>query len=187
MKGRWLCVAIRKNLLLVWSVAGALLACQDRPEPPLVAYRGPVSETYGVTLITSDSGHKVIRLQTPLQLDMESGDRVFPKEVKLYFYDKNGLEHTWLRADSGRYVQQQNIYRVMGKVQIERRLTQEHLRTDLLNWNPETKKIYNDRPVTVQTPTQFIQGHSLQANQDFLKYSLKGIRRSRIQVQNLPE
>ncbi|PQA58209.1 LPS export ABC transporter periplasmic protein LptC [Siphonobacter curvatus] len=167
--------------------AFGLMACEEKQVVSSKPYTGPQQETYDVQVVYSDSGHKVIRMVTPVQLDLLTGDRIFPKEIRLYFYDKAGTEHTWLRADSGRYIRMQNLYRMIGHVKIENRIKQETLETDELFWSPDRKRIYTDRPVTSRTPTGVTNGTGLVATQDFKQYGLGKVRNSQMQVNDLPE
>lgn len=162
-------------------------SCEEKKEISQKVYNGPQQETYDIQMMYSDSGHKVIRMVTPVQLDMLNGDRIFKKEVRLYFYDKAGTEHTWLRADSGRYIRMQNLYRMIGNVRIENRVKQETLETDELFWSPDQKRIYTDRPVTSRTPTGVTHGTGLVATQDFKQYGLGKVRNSQMQVNDLPD
>ncbi|MFT4031582.1 MAG: LPS export ABC transporter periplasmic protein LptC [Siphonobacter sp.] len=163
-----------------------IMACEEKQEVSNAVYTGPLSETENIHMIYTDSARKVVRMVTPLQLDQLNGDRIFPKELKLYFYDKAGVEHTWLRADSGRYIRTHNLYRVMGHVRIENRIKHELLETDELFWKPDEKKIYNNRPVKSTTPTGVTQGFGLVANQDFTKYGIGRVRNSQVEVKDLP-
>lgn len=166
---------------------GLFVSCEKKQEVKDVMYTGPISESFDIRMVYSDSGRKVIRMETPVQRDLLNGDKVFPKEMKLFFYDKNGTEHTWLRADSARKINMQNLWHVMGHVRIENRLKQEVLETNELFWNPDTKKIYTDGDVTSRTPTGVTHGTGLVANQDFTKYGLGKVRNTQMQVENLPE
>ena len=54
---------------------------------------------------------------------------------------------TTLRSDSGRYDRAKDLYTVMGHVVVVNKQKQEKLQTSLLNWNPNTKKVFTDNKV----------------------------------------
>lgn len=67
------------------------------------------------------------------------------------------------------------MYRVIGNVKVVNTVKQERLLTDELTWNPNTKKIYTEKPVTVenQLSGEQLKGIGLDANQDFTQYSIR--------------
>jgi LPS export ABC transporter protein LptC len=150
-------------------------------------YKGPVSEVYGINMTYSDSAKLVVRMSTEAQLTMANEDKKYPKEVRVFFFDKFGNNTTKLRGDSAVYIKQTNLYRIMGRVQINNQVKNEVLETDELFWNPNSKKIYSDKPVDIKTPEQTIHGVGMDSNQDFTEYTIRRISNSQVSVKNLPQ
>ncbi len=78
-----------------------------------------------------------------------------------------------------------NIYHIMGRVLINNQIKHETLTTDELYWNPDTKKIYTDKPVDVKTPEQILHGIGMDSNQDFTEYTLRKVT-GVVSVKSLP-
>ena len=149
-------------------------------------YEGPLSEVYGINMTYSDSAKLVVRMSTEAQLTMQNEDKKYPKEVRIFFFDKLGNNTTKLRGDSAVYVKATNLYRIMGRVQINNQIKNEVLETDELFWNPDTKKIYSNKAVEIKTPDQTIHGIGMDSNQDFTQYTIRKISNSQVTVKNLP-
>ena len=149
-------------------------------------YEGPLSEVYGINMTYSDSAKLVVRMSTEAQLTMQNEDKKYPKEVRIFFFDKLGNNTTKLRGDSAVYVKATNLYRIMGRVQINNQVKNEVLETDELFWNPDTKKIYSNKAVEIKTPDQTIHGIGMDSNQDFTQYTIRKISNSQVTVKNLP-
>lgn len=150
-------------------------------------YKGPISEVYGINMTYSDSAKLVVRMSTEAQLTMANEDKKYPKEVRVFFFDKFGNNTTKLRGDSAVYIKQTNLYRIMGRVQVNNQVKNEVLETDELFWNPNSKKIYSNKPVDIKTPEQTIHGVGMDSNQDFTEYTIRRISNSQVSVKNLPQ
>lgn len=168
-------------------IALCLVACREEEKPMVKQeYKGPVSELYGVTLTYSDSAKLVVRMSTEAQLTLMSQDKVYPKEVRVFFFDKNGNNTTTLRGDSARFIKAKNQYHLMGRVLINNQVKHETLETDEIFWSPDTRKIYTDKVVDVKTPEQVLHGVGMDANQDFTEYTLRKVN-GVVSVNNLPK
>ncbi|RYF69441.1 MAG: LPS export ABC transporter periplasmic protein LptC, partial [Cytophagaceae bacterium] len=121
-----------------------LTSCEEDKKPvKAVAYNGPIEEINNVKLLYSESAMMRVKLTTERQLRFINEDRKYPKEVFIDFYDPTGSQIvTTLRSDSGKYDKAKDLYTVMGHVVVINKAKQEKLQTNLLNWNPNTKKVY---------------------------------------------
>ena len=173
--------------LSILYLALGFSSCKREEEKKKVqVYKGPLSELDSINMTFSDSARLVIRMTTAKQLALENEDRVYPKEVKLFFYDKLGNVTTNLRGDSARYFKSTNLYKIYKHVVIVNSLKGETLRTDELTWNPDKKKIYTDKPVDMQTPKETLHGTGMDANQDFSEYTVRNPR-GVVSVENIPQ
>ncbi|RYF61835.1 MAG: LPS export ABC transporter periplasmic protein LptC, partial [Cytophagaceae bacterium] len=103
--------------ILLGLIGSALLSCTEEPAAKKSKpYTGPLEEINDVQILYSEMGLLKVKMKTPLQYKYQSNDRVYPKTVNIEFYGPDQQVETTLRADSGRYVQAQNYYRVMGNV-----------------------------------------------------------------------
>ena len=179
----------RKNhFYLLLSISCLLLtSCEDDKKViKKEEYKGPISEVYGINMTYSDSAKLVVRMTTDVQLTMASEDKVFPKEIRVFFFDKFGNNTTKLRGDSARFIRAKNLYRIMGKVQIDNQVKHEILETPELFWSPDTKKIYTDKRVDIKTPDQVLHGMGMDSNQDFSDYTIRKVT-GVVSVKSLPQ
>ena len=178
----------RNHFYLLLSISCLLLtSCEDDKKViKKEEYKGPISEVYGINMTYSDSAKLVVRMTTDVQLTMASEDKVFPKEIRVFFFDKFGNNTTKLRGDSARFIRAKNLYRIMGKVQIDNQVKHEILETPELFWSPDTKKIYTDKRVDIKTPDQVLHGMGMDSNQDFTDYTIRKVT-GVVSVKSLPQ
>jgi len=172
-------------VFLLWPFSLFLFSCQEEI-PADVTYTGPVRETNNVTLLYSDSARLSVKMMTAREVVLASGDQLYPQQVNLFFYDKTGRETSTLRADSGRFLPQQTIYKVKGNVVVHNKVKNETLLTDELTWNPQTKLIYTDKPIKINRATEQLQGVGLTSSQDFSDYTIRQVTGT-VTVKDLPE
>ncbi|RRB07525.1 LPS export ABC transporter periplasmic protein LptC [Larkinella rosea] len=162
--------------LLASILALGLTGCKEesavkKTEP----YTGPLEEINDVRIHYSELGQLKVKMETPLQYKYQSSDRVYPKTVHIEFYGPDQQVETTLRADSGRYFQAQNYYRVMGNVVVVNKKKNEELYTPELNWNPTTKKVYTEKPVKIlsKKSNERLEGVGLDTDQSFSHYFIR--------------
>lgn len=181
------CYKIRFSRLLFPFSCLLLFSCEDdKKDIKREEYKGPISEVYGINMSYTDSAKLVVRMSTEAQLTMANEDKKYPKEVRVFFFDKLGNNTTKLRGDSAIYLKASNLYRVMGRVQINNQVKNETLETDELFWTPDTKKIYSNKPVDIKTPDQVIHGIGMDSNQDFTEYTIRKVT-GVVSVKSLPQ
>ena len=165
--------------LLYFALCITLFSCEEDKKPVRsVPYNGPIEEINNVKLLYSEAAMMRVKLTTARQLRFINDDRKYPREVLVDFYDPSGTQVvTTLRSDSGKYDKARDLYTVMGHVVVVNKAKQERLRTNLLNWNPNTKKVYTDQKVIVssQQTGERLYGIGLDANQDFSRYSVRKV------------
>ncbi len=157
-------------------LALGLLGCEKKEEAAApILYKGPLMETTNVETLVSDSARLQMRLTAPLQQDFENGDEVYPKSLKVTFYDKPGKQIVnTLEANYGKVEKNTQLYIMRGKVRVANVPQQQTLTTEELFYNKIKRKIYTDSAmfVRVQTPTEVLTGYGLEANEDFSRYSI---------------
>jgi LPS export ABC transporter protein LptC len=156
------------GLPALWSCA------EEKKKMEFLEYFGPILNIDNLAINYSDSGRVKVKLSTAKQLKFQNQDEIYPKAVYVNFLDKNGVEYSSLRGDSGRYVKDANLYIIKGNVFFNNRLLRQTMATEELFWNPVSKRIYSNKRVTIKTPRESITASGgLEANEDFSKYSLK--------------
>lgn len=175
---------LRIVFLFGWVVCS--LACSEAKKEENLVYKGSKSELSGIDMIYSDSARAIVRMVTESQITSPVEDRIYPKEMKLWFYDKLGNVTSIIRGDSAHYFRQTNSYKLMGHVVINNQLKGELINTDEFTWLPGEKRIFTERPVSIKTRTDIIHGVGLDAAQDFSTYSLRHVTNSVLTVDELP-
>ena len=174
------------RFLLLLLVSLLMFACKEKEKEVKQVYVGPQSELTGIDMLYSDSARAVLRMVTETQQTLMNDDRVYPKEMKLWFYDKLGNVTSEIRGDSAHYFKKDNSYRLMGHVLINNIQKGEIIKTPEFTWLPGEKRIFTDKPVTIKTRTDFVNGIGFDAAQDFSTYSLRRVTNSILTVDELP-
>lgn len=164
------------QLFLVLLVLGCW-GCEEEKstnKQPAI-YKGPIEEINNVQMLYSEAAVIKVKMNTAKQLRYLNDDRKYPNEVNILFYGPGAEVITTLRADSGRYDKGKDLYTLLGNVVVIKKQTQETLYTDELNWNPNTKKVYTEKPVrTISKLTgERLNGIGLDAAQDFSWYAIR--------------
>lgn len=60
-----------------------------------------------------------------------------------------------------------------GNVIVKNLAEGKSLKTEILNWNPLTEKVYTEENVTIQTPEDILWGKGLDADQRFEHYKIR--------------
>lgn len=170
--------SLRLPYSLSISVCALLLlaACEDEQAAKEgKPYTGPLEEISNVQVLYSEGGLLKVKMKTPRQLKYQNNDRVYPKQVNIEFFGPDQQVVTTLRADSGRFMSDKNLYKVMGNVVVVNKQKNEELRTDELNWNPQTKKVYTEKRVNIllKNTGERLTGDGLDSNQDFSEYAIR--------------
>ena len=158
-------------------VAAALVAfsgCEEpkKPEAKLKIYGGPIMTAKNIATVYSDSGKTKLIISGPLQLQYNDGDREFPKGIRVDFFDSDGDSNAVLTANYARFDKATDIHLALGNVIIFNKKERRKLNTEELRWNRSTRKVYTDKFVRIETPTEILTGHGLTANQDFSWYRI---------------
>jgi LPS export ABC transporter protein LptC len=174
----------RNLFLLLLSLT--ILACHEREVKSSATFKGPKSQLTGIDMVYSDSARAVLRMVTEKQITTDAEDRIYPNEMKLWFYDKLGNTTSQIRGDSAHFYRQTNSYKLMGHVEIFNIQKGETLKTDEFTWLPEQKRVFTEKPVSIHTRKETVHGIGLDAAQDFSTYSLRKVTNSLLSVDGLP-
>jgi len=103
---------------------------------------------------------------------MQNGDQDFPQGIYLEFYDAFGNITSTLQANDAYQFKDENKWRGRGNVIIKNIEKNQQLNTEELFWQPNTKKIYTDKFVTIKTDDETIRGYGMEALQDLSDYKI---------------
>jgi LPS export ABC transporter protein LptC len=139
----------------------------------LQPYKGPLIEVDDVETLYTDSSRLKVRLTAPKEQEFEKGNREFPKGINIEFYDEKQVKTSVLTANYGKYNKEKNLYTVTGNVIVRNLKEGKSLKTEVLNWNQITEKVYTEENVTIQTPEDILWGKGLDADQSFEHYKIR--------------
>lgn len=163
---------------ILFILTCTISACfpEDQKLTDMEEYTGPAFESDNVVIRLTEATVVKVIMKGPKQLQHQNGDIEFPDGLEVTFYDENGEKTSILTALKGFKSAGENIYRANGDVVVLNLKKKETLKTEELFWNPETEKIYTNKFVTVQTPTDLIPAEGLVAPQDFSTYEFTKLR-----------
>ncbi len=157
-----------------------LLSCGDEVDSSMFeVYDGPISTRYEIELFHSDSAVVRSHLVARKQLEFDGGDMEFPEGIEITFLDKEGNITTTMRADRGYYIRKDNLYRGEGDVQVDNLEKEQKLSSEELFWDPNAKKIYTEKFVTIQEKETIFNGTGMEADEGFNEYKLFKVTNSR--------
>lgn len=137
----------------------------------------PMEIQEDLVLEYSDSGFTRLLLKAPLAetySQLEKPYRLFPKNINVNFYDKEGNENSRLRANYAKQMMNTQIWEAKGNVVVLNKKG-EQINTELMYWDQKKGLIYSDAYVKITTPDKIIEGNGFEANQDFSDYQIKDI------------
>lgn len=154
-------------LLLIQSCSSGLESKQKFEE-----YTGPVMEVDTVEIIYSDSAVVRVIVKATKQYEFENGDREFPNDIFIEFYEPDGTMSSTLEANSAYYTKEKDLYKAEGDVEVIGYLDPRKMNSEELFWEPQKEEIYTDKFVRIQSEDQISTGTGLVAKQDFSSYRI---------------
>lgn len=158
----------------------SLASCGEEVDSSILeTYKGPIGLAMDIELFHSDS--TIIRTQVKAKKQMKfgTGDLEFPEGIEIFFFDKDGNTSSTMRADKGYYDKTKNIYRGEGDVQVHNLEKDQKLSSEELFWDPNAKKIYTEKFVTIQEKETIFNGTGMEADDRFVEYKLFKVTNSR--------
>lgn len=154
-----------------------LTGCDKKADTgPKLVYTGPLMETTNVRTLFSDSAKLKFQLTAPLEQQFENGDFLYPKGMVVTFYSADGKKNVvnTLTAKYGKQDKAKNLYIMRGDVRVVNVPQEQRMNTEELFFDKSKQLIYTDSAMSVKvtTPTEYITGFGLKANQDFSRYKI---------------
>ena len=165
---------------MIFIVMLFLSSCVNKIEEVKEATKidtGPLEMQENLSLEYSDSSYTRIKLDAVIAehyTHLEEPYRLFPKGIKVKFFDELGVETSRLKANFAKELIDEQLWEGKGDVVVVNRKG-EQLNTEKLFWNKKTEKIYSDAYVKITTDTQIIEGTGFEADQDFTNYTIENV------------
>lgn len=135
-------------------------------------YSGPTMEADSIKILYSDSAKVRVIVKATKQFEFENGDREFPNDIFIEFYDPDGTMSSTLEANSAYYTKETDIYKAEGDVEVIGYIDPKKLNSEELYWEPQKEEIYTETFVRIQSEDQISTGSGLRAKQDFSSYRI---------------
>jgi len=135
-------------------------------------YSGPTMEADSIKILYSDSAKVRVIVKASKQYEFENGDREFPDDIFIEFYDPDGTMSSTLEANSAYFTKETNIYKAEGDVEVIGYIDPKKLNSEELYWEPGKEEIYTETFVRIQSEDQISTGSGLRAKQDFSSYRI---------------
>ena len=135
-------------------------------------YTGPIMEADTVEIIYSDSAVVRVIVKASKQYEYENGDREFPNDIFIEFYEPDGTMSSTLDANSAYYTKEKDLYKAEGDVEVIGYIDPRKMNSEELFWEPQKEEIYTDKFVRIQSEDQISTGTGLVAKQDFSSYRI---------------
>lgn len=178
--GRYFDQALLKSVAVAF-VAATLFSCSnDLKEVTRLNKPDTMPTMYAreVTIAESESGRIKYNLTAPLLKRYESKQGAtikFPAGFKVVFYDSlhPGKIRTEITAEYGINNESRKIMEARSNVVVINYLKGEKLKTELLIWDQNTKKVYSDKFVTITTLDKILYGEGMEADEKFERWTIK--------------
>lgn len=158
----------------------SLLSCGEEVDSSILeTYKGPVGLAFDIEMFHSDSTIIRTKVIAKKQMEFATGDQEFPEGIEIFFYDIEGNTSSTMRADKGYFDRTKNIYRGEGDVRVHNIEKDQKLSSEELYWDPNAKKIYTEKFVTIQEKETIFNGTGMEADDKFSTYKLFKVTNSR--------
>lgn len=149
-----------------------LFSCDQDEKKKVVMYEGPLSEMENIDMLYTEKDQLKVKMKAKKIFEYQNGDREFPEGIYIEFYDEFGILSSTLKANSAYHFKEEKKWRGRGKVEVINIAKDQQLNTEELFWNPETKKIFTDKFVTIREQKDVIYGTGLDADQNLTTYTI---------------
>lgn len=179
---------IYRCFVLICSVA-LLNSCENSiDEINQVASVSQLPDLTGTNTVVyySDSAVLKLRMEAPVvefYQQREEPIKIFPKGIKVYFYDDQGKEDSKLTALWSAYYEKKDLWEVKGNVTYTN-VQGVRLNTEQAFWNRRKALIYSDKftRYTDKDGTNYTGEYGFEASQDMSRWKLIDTRKSSITV-----
>lgn len=160
---------------VVFASSLFLTGCEKSKNKIGALYEGPIEFVNKVEIKYSELGQQKVQMLTDESLTYSNNNKIFPDTININFFDPTGAVITHLRADSGRFDHASNVYIVKGHVKVLKLESNEILTTTELSWNPGTKKVFTDKPLTIRNnrTSEITNAIGMDAEQDFSRIKFR--------------
>ncbi|HEX8334090.1 MAG TPA: LPS export ABC transporter periplasmic protein LptC [Segetibacter sp.] len=173
---------IKINFLAAFF-GGCFFICSCENDPETVKNLGKkkigVEEAINIESLLSQEGKLKAKLTAPFMLryQLDTPKVEFPKSIQVTFYGDQLKIESKLFAKYAIYRESENKVFLKDSIVVYN-LSGDTLRTNELYWDQQREKFYTDKKVIITKPTQKLYGTGMEADQNFKKFTIFGVRNS---------
>ncbi|MEI7724683.1 MAG: LPS export ABC transporter periplasmic protein LptC [Bacteroidota bacterium] len=156
-----------------------LVSCSKAPQPNdtlKIKQNDPVMSAHNIEVLFSDSGKVQAKLISPL-MNRYAGSSPFlefPKGFKVYMFDSVQQISSTITGTRGLRREYSRTMEAWGNVIVRNEKKNEQINTEHLIWDENKHRIWSDVKVKITRPDQVLYGASMESNESFTQYSIKG-------------
>lgn len=132
----------------------------------------PTMTTNNVSTLISDSGvvqYKIVAPTWKVYEEVDTPYWLFPEGLYLQKYDPYFQVIATVAADSARFFSKQKIWRLDGHVEMTK-APSDLFQTSQLFWDQNSRKIYSDSFIHIETPTHVLEGIGFESDDRLSSY-----------------
>ncbi len=160
------------SMRLIFIFTFVFFGCTKTDFKEPLEYTGPVREVEDLELYNSENDRIKSKVVADVVYEFANGDQEFPKGIYIEMYNEFGRLQSTVRANYAKYIKEKGHYLGQGKVELKNVERNEQLNTEELYYNPNTKKIFTTKFVTIRQQGDVIYGTGLDAMQDLSDYAI---------------
>ena len=135
----------------------------------------PDQESWNSTVFFSDSGKtRAILYAGNLKVFADRKETLLEDNIKIDFYDENEIKTTTLTAKRGRVDERTNNLYAIDSV-VAKNDSGVVIRTDEMMWRNNDQKILSEKFVTIDSPTEKIEGYGFESDRHLRHYIIYNI------------
>ncbi len=158
---------------IVWILLGS--GCEQKVKPRvtrLMKTELPDQESWNSTVILSDSGRTRAQVRAGhIAMYRSRQEIILDSNIVVDFFNASGEHSSVLTAKRGRVDDATKNLEAFGDVVVVSD-SGTTVRTDYLAWDNRSRRVHSDAFVTIQSPTEFLQGYGFEADQGIRNYKI---------------
>jgi LPS export ABC transporter protein LptC len=162
-----------------------ITSCENDPETvkDLGKKKIGIEEAFNIETLLSQEGKMKAKLTAPFMLryQLDTPKVEFPRSIQVIFYGDQLKIESKLFAKYAVYRENENKVFLKDSIVVFN-LTGDTLRTNELYWDQQTEKFYTNKKVTISKPNEKLYGTGMEADQNFKKVVIHGMRNSYMRI-----
>ena len=157
----------KKHFFLTCMLVGLCLGATTEPTQ---LEDEPILESTQLETFYSEEGIIKYKMRAEKMLQYENEDRSFPEGLYVEFFEADKQIAWTVRANSVHFSAEEHVYELRGDVELKSLREKRQLNTEELYWDTETKEVYTDKFIRIESENGMLTGQGLTASQDLSQY-----------------